>query len=130
MALMAWLGLANHCVLGRVAAAARVAGNEHSCCHNGGGAGATQGGEQPLGGGPENLQCCKALQVILPAGVKAADLAPLTMVVALLHWEWVLAQPVSEPVLVPRDTGPPRVLSFSELVLHRSLCSHAPPVNA
>lgn len=83
-----------------------------------------------MSGGAENLQCCKSVQVVLPVGLKAADLAPATMVVALLNWEWVLVRPVSAPVFLPCDTGPPRAASFSELVLHRSLHSHAPPLIA
>jgi hypothetical protein len=37
---------------------------------------------------------------------------------------------LAPPSIEPAETGPPAEQSFTELVLHRSLRSHAPPVIA
>jgi len=84
---------------------------------------------EPIGGG-EGVQCCKALQVVMPDGSKVVDGMPNLVVVAVLDWVWVLEKPATEPIVLRQDTGPSRVASFSELVLQRSLRSHAPPVVA
>ena len=73
--------------------------------------------------------CCKSLH-ILPAGadaklVKAPDALPM------VAWVWfalaetmVVETPVANAVSA---TGPPGAWSFAEVVLQRSLLSHAPP---
>ena len=39
----------------------------------------------------------------------------------------VISRPARD--LIALDTGPPRAISFSELVLQRSILAHAPPLS-
>ena len=125
VALCGWLALSNRCALGRVllkqAAAAAV---EHSCCKTD----APQPGNAPKF--PGNAECCKALDVLILDGAKLpgatrADV-PAVPIVCLLR---SVAQSAESEA--PRETGsPPDVPGFAELILHRSLRSHAPPAAA
>ncbi len=119
MTLSGWFVLSNHCALGRMAQTPR-AQKEHACCHNV----EPEPAKQPADG----VQCCKSLHAVMPEGVKDASLTPPTFVVAILEAPLHLEAQAEKAVVVASDTGPPpRAASFSELVLHRSLRSHAPP---
>ena len=125
MTLLGWLALSNHCALGLMAKTV-VAQKAHSCCHN--------GNSEPVkepGDGKRNVECCKSLHAVLPDGAKLpAAHAP---VFAVLPVVWVLALQAQMPERTASagDTGPPPdVPTFAELVLQRSLLSHAPPVSA
>lgn len=121
--LAAWLALSNHCafaVMGEKADGTEAA-EVHKCCP----AKTKSGNETPQ---ETRGICCKTLRVLPTDGaaklVKAPDWTPLP------SWVW---QPVAEPLTpvesaeVKRTTGPPAGQAFTELVLHRSLRSHAPP---
>ena len=77
--------------------------------------------------GKPGMQCCKSLHALVPDGANLP-------VASLLE---ILALPVAWPVFAialpeldaaaPATGPPPDVPSFAEMVLHRSLHSHAPP---
>jgi len=116
--LMGWFVLSNHCALGRMVQTAQ-AQKEHACCPN---------GQSEPANGDQRVQCCKSLHAVVPDGVKAASLTPPEFVVAVLLPLVALEDHIGEAVVLASETGPPpRAASFSELVLHRSLRSHAPP---
>ena len=125
MTLAGWLALSNHCALGLMAKTV-VAQKAHSCCHN--------GNSEPVkepGDGKRNVECCKSLHAVMPVTAKLpAAQAPL---LAVLPVVWVLALHAQVPAQTASagDTGPPPdVPTFAELVLNRSLLSHAPPLLA
>ena len=121
--LAAWFVLSNHCalaVIGHEVNAAKTT-EVHKCCP----------GKADAGGEPEQPMsaCCKSLRV-LPADVgakfvKAPDSVPM------IAWVWVTLAgtvAVERPAAkVAQTTGPPGARSFAEVVLQRSLLSHAPP---
>jgi hypothetical protein len=124
MTLVGWFVLSNHCALGSLAKRSEMK-NEHACCHNG----TSQPAKEPMDGG-QGMQCCKSVHAIAPDAAKLAD-APLLLVVGAVI-AWVETLHLDTGALVSAvDTGPPpRAASFSELVLHRSLRSQAPPLLA
>ena len=125
MTLAGWFVLSNHCALGRMAQTPQVK-KEHACCHNGDSKPAKEPAE-----GKQGVQCCKSLSALMPDSVKDAALTPPTFVVAVLGALFDLEAQTEKAVVLAIDTGPPpRAASFSELVLHRSLRSHAPPLLA
>ena len=106
---------------------ARAAVEEHKCCHSGKGA-----SEKSIPPGQSGPACCKGLNAVMPEAGQVGDLkpvfAPLLFAVA---WVATLhSVETTHALSFVGDTGPPRVASFSELVLHRSLRSHAPPFRA
>jgi hypothetical protein len=121
--LAAWFGASNHCALGLMQGAG--ASRQHAgCC----------GHQSRMPGAPANhapvKECCAALRSTLPAPEKALA-APLSLenglqpVALWSFWHSVLLE-MGE--IEPIETGPPRnAQSFAELVLQRSLRSHAPP---
>jgi hypothetical protein len=117
IALVAWLGLSNHCALGRLANFGRI-NSEHACCHNGKAAGGPTTGQQ------QGVVCCKSIRALMPGNVKLAMGTPAAAVFAPEIFS--LMGHVPTPAIAC-DTGPPRGRSFSELVLQRSLQAHAPP---
>ena len=122
MTLAGWFVLSNHCALGRMAQTPQVK-KEHACCHNGD----SKPAKEPADG-KQGVQCCKSFRAVVPDGVKAAALTPPSFVVAILPELPALeTQPVAGVILAGDTDPPPRAASFSELVLHRSLRSHAPP---
>jgi hypothetical protein len=119
--LLSWLILTNHCALGlmRVAAKAKV---EHDCCH-----GASREPAREAPAGPQ--QCCKDIKAALPAPDAKLHLNaeeyvfPTVQILPPEHFEMGLPASL--------EHGPPlRSVSFAELVLQRSVLSHAPPVFA
>jgi hypothetical protein len=119
--MLLWLILTNHCALGlmRPVAKAKV---EHSCCH--------RGSHEPAKEAPEGpRQCCKDIKAALTMADAKSHLAA-----AEYDFPLILAFTVERfetGVIASREHGPPTTaLSFAELVLQRSLLSHAPPVSA
>jgi hypothetical protein len=124
--LAAWFGASNHCALGLMAGA-NAAPRHAGCC----------GHQSRLPRAPANnapvKECCAALQGTLPASEKTLA-GPLFLdhglqAVALWFSRFsILPEPNA---IEPIETGPPRnTQSFAELVLQRSLRSHAPPFAA
>jgi len=120
--LLSWLVLTNHCALAAMAAAS-VGNTGHAHCH----AVANHGGKTPPQDGVR--ECCRDIK---------ASLAQKTVVkldatsCELLLWgrdAVALVTECSAPKLL-REHGPPRAISFAEIVLRHSLLSHAPPFYA
>ena len=128
VAFFAWLVLSNHCALAEMLAVktAPVSTEDHSCCNH---HPAPPKDEKPCP--PMQQGCCKSLTVVVPDGAKL-PVAPLLEVGALpVEWLVVLTLALPEESRAAPDTGPPPdVPCFVELVLHRSLRSHAPPFAA
>ena len=122
MTLVGWFVLSNHCALGRVTQKAEVK-KEHACCHNGD----SQPAKAPMDGG-QGMQCCKSLHAVAPDAAKLGALPTLLFLGAVPAWVETLNLENKAVLVSTLDTGPPpRAASFTELVLHRSLRSHAPP---
>ena len=117
----AWLVASNHCAIGLMKPAPGTAA-VHAGCH------ACQSEPmkpQPASGG--DRECCKALQG-MPADTAKVEVkydAPLfTQLDFVVTVVPSSAAPQTASALA---TGPPRSISFAELILQRSLLSHAPP---
>ena len=128
VAFFAWVVLSNHCALADMLAVktAPVPAEKHGCCNHHP-APAKDGKQRP----PMQQECCKSLNVLVHDGVKL-PVAPLLEIVALpVGWQAVPALTLQEEDSAAPATGPPPdVPGFIELVLHRSLRSHAPPFAA
>jgi len=119
--LISWFVLSNHCAMGGMGSCVTVQ-KVHGCCHND----TSKPAEEP-GGSQPGTECCKSLHAVVPNVAKLADAPSIVEAGAFIAWVITRdAQPQAVVVLFC-DTGPPRAESFSELVLHRSLRSHAPP---
>ena len=119
--IVAWLSISNHCAVAAVVSANTQPSEMH--CH----------GPQPSPAkkdGGKEMPCCKVLRATI-----AKDQS-------IVQDPAMLAQPIQYPAIVEIllfsalqpsgisnefDTGPPFVSSFAELILQRSLFSHAPP---
>jgi hypothetical protein len=125
VAFFAWMVLSNHCALAEILAmkTAPVPTEERGCCkhHH-----APVKNEKPAP--PIQQGCCTSLTVIVPDGAKL-PVASLPEVVALPVERLVVLTlaPPEESSAAPETGPPPDVPGFVELVLHRSLRSHAPP---
>ena len=128
VAFFAWVVLSNHCGLAEMLAVktAPVSTEEHGCCNH---HPAPPKDERPSP--PIQQGCCKSLTVVVPDGAKL-PMASLLEVIALpVEWVLVLTHALPEESRAAPATGPPPdVPGFIELVLHRSLRSHAPPFAA
>jgi hypothetical protein len=116
-----WFVLSNHCALGRMTPPPNK--NEaHGCCENG----SSQPAEDPPDG-KQGMECCKSLHAVLPADAKlpvSSSMESMALPVACM----IFAASLPELCAAAPATGPPPdVPAFAELVLHRSLHSHAPP---
>jgi hypothetical protein len=122
MTIAAWFIISNHCALGVVLSANNSA-SEHANCHQ----------SQPAPeekSGDEQLPCCKVLRATIGNGFDSIGINaqfwqefPYTEHAILVSRDLLLASVPSTEL----DTGPPFAPSFVELILQRSLLSHAPP---
>lgn len=74
------------------------------------------------------MQCCKAVKASL-SGKAEVKVDPSKLRLRVFPVVQLLAAQVAQPA--PPflfDHGPPRVASFAEIVLQRSLLCHAPPL--
>jgi hypothetical protein len=118
--LLSWLVITNHCALGLMTRG----GPAHAHCHA---AKSDHGGNSP---GDRMQECCRA--------IKASLAGQMEFKAHVTQWELltcVIIQWVPSPMIKPGqaiflDHGPPRAVSFAEIVLQRSLLSHAPPTLA
>jgi hypothetical protein len=125
--LVAWFIATNHCALGLMRKSP-VATAEHASCCNGK---QDPGNDEKAPGG--TVECCKAIHAMTPPDGKIMVRDDAAFVV--IHAFAFSTAPGDEvappePVAAFHEHGPPFVASFSELVLHRSLRAHAPPVTA
>ena len=128
VAFFAWVMLSNHCALSTAFAvkSSPSAPAEPSCCKN---QPKPADGDGPCPQMPQG--CCKTLKVAMPDGAKI----PQEFVVLVLPVvaEWLVTFTIALPEenrAAPDNGPPPDSPTFAELVLNRSLLSHAPPVHA
>jgi hypothetical protein len=123
IAICSWFALSNHCAFAAVAT--KTDSVQAECPFH------SKPAKQKQG--PSQLQCCKILRAVVLAQTKswARDDAK-SFDVDLLVGDFVLGAllPNAQASLLPLDTGPPDVHSFAELILQRSLLTHAPPFRA
>jgi hypothetical protein len=122
VALIAWFGVSNHCVLDAIARQKMTSAVD--CCpfHS-----------HPIK--PQNQKqsdaqpCCKILRAIVANSTKdrARLVIDLTDVDIPFAKPVVFAQPKISLSSAALETGPPGAFSFAELILQRSLRAHAPP---
>lgn len=120
-ALFGWFVLSNHCALSRVVQEAQVK-QEHACCHNG----ASQPAQEPIDGN-QGVQRCKSLHAVVTAAAKLPLVSSLEILVPPIAGPAFAIALADLGAAIPATGPPPDVPSFVELVLHRSLHSHAPP---
>ena len=120
--LAAWFMASNHCALGLMQGA-RACGTHTACC-----SGKGESPAQPHDKGPIK-ECCKAIHATLPSSSTETVTQPvLDFVPATAALCDVLFVPRENAGVFYLETGPPReARTFAELVLKRSLRSHAPP---
>ena len=125
VALLGWVALSQRCAIWQLLQTKQAAEMQMSCCHA-----SSPKQEKAPADAPRTPECCKALNVLVPDGAKApansvADCPPCPAELLL-----AVLPPVVEDT-TQTDTGPPPdVPTFAELVLNRSLLSHAPPALA
>lgn len=117
--MLSWLVITNHCALARIASQ-QAPEAEVPVCHK-------TGAPEKNAPCPERNQCCKEVKASLSD--KAGLPLDVPKVQVPLHIITdVFAEAIVERVpIIVFDHGPPRAVSFAELVLQRSLPSHAPP---
>ena len=125
--LLGWFTATNHCALGLMQKSS-VAKAVHAKCCSGKPAPA-KNGETPGGG----RECCKSIHAVpLPDAKGLAKYDASHFVIDAFALLTVLGSEAAAPdaLATLHDHGPPRAESFAELVLNRSLLSHAPPFTA
>lgn len=125
MTLLGWFVISNHCALGSATKPAE-AKREHACCQNG----TSDPAKGPTDAG-QGMPCCKSLHALMPDVAKLGEMPTDFVLDPVPAWVASLYLQIEAILLVTVATGPPpRVASFNDLVLHRSLRSHAPPLLA
>ncbi len=124
--LFGWFIATNHCALGLMQKSA-VANVAHASCCNGKPGPAK---DEPVPGGVR--ECCKAIHAVpLPDGKVMVKDDAFSVVHALAFPAAADHRTAArESLAALYEHDPPRAASFAELVLHRSLRSHAPPFAA
>lgn len=118
--LLSWLVVTNHCALGFMQTALGAKA-EHAHCHA---RTSDDGGKAPADGMRE---CCRVIKASLVSKTEFKFETAQLQLQAFLILD-VLCAPEGDlaPAFI-HDHGPPRVVSFAESVLQRSLLSRAPP---
>jgi hypothetical protein len=121
--IVAWLSISNHCAVGALVTAKTQSPTAQMLCH----------GNQPSPSkknGDEEIPCCKVLHAtvvkyptVMSDLTKFGQPTDYPKVVDSVWSSWLPHAGIANEL----DTGPPFVRSFAELILHRSLFSHAPP---
>ena len=121
IAICSWVTTSNHCAF--AAQASKIASMQKECPFHS----KPSKQKEPS----SQLQCCKILRALVPTVTKswARDDARCCDVDLPIEFHVVFSQPHTG-VLLSLDTGPPVAVSFAELILQRSLLSHAPPLLA
>ena len=125
VALLGWVTFSQRCAIWQLSQAKKAAQLQMDCCHK-----ESPKPEKKPTDAPRIAECCKALHVLVPDGAKT----PATPLADSLPFPAELLLAVLPPVVedtAQTDTGPPPdVPAFAEIVLNRSLLSHAPPTLA
>ena len=125
LAFFAWLVLSNHCALAEMLAVktAPVSTEDRGCCNHHPAPAQDQKPRPPM-----QQECCKSLTVVMPCDAKLPVASWLEIVAPPVEWLSVVILTLPLASSAAPETGPPPdVPGFTELVLHRSLRSHAPP---
>jgi hypothetical protein len=127
-AFFAWVVLSNHCALAALLAKLEspAAAAEPSCCKN---------QPKPADGNGQCPQlpqgCCAKLKIAMPDAAKVPQAVVAAFVPIFAEVLAVIAYTHdAESTAAPATGPPPDVPAFAELVLNRSLLSHAPPALA
>ena len=120
LTMVAWFAISNHCVLGAIEA---HAGKPVPHCHD------HQSSPTQPNGGDQESPCCKTLRATVATPVKAPEVQPDASLFAYDFVSQIRAYDDRqlERVSYFADTGPPGSSTFAEMVLQRSMISHAPP---
>jgi len=115
----AWFGVSNHCALA-VFTSTPDAAAIHAHCHG--------SASEPVNNNTEEeVPCCKVLRATITGSIDVPSHQQTGVqdfvATELLSIEEDHVQPLPEEL----DTGPPFASSYAELILQRSLFSHAPP---
>jgi len=121
MMLLSWFIITNHCALGLMGSSPPTQ-KEHACCHK---------HDAPAQNTPKApFECCGAIKASLndnaTAKIDGLKVAFELVFMSVLANERTFAEAPARSC----EHGPPQALSFAELVLQRSLLSHAPPIPA
>ena len=124
VALAAWLLASNHCALAVLMPLPQEAAAT-SHCHGSSEAPAPDNEERDCDGS----KCCKSLSAPSLAFAKQIVSYDSTLFLAIDHppCEQRTLELEHAPAIAEIDTGPPRMESFAESVLQRSILAHAPP---
>jgi hypothetical protein len=121
--LLSWLVVTNHCALGLMQAALSAKA-EHAHCH----ASTSDNGQKAPADGMR--ECCRVIKAsVTDTPEFKFDAAKLQIQAFVILSALVAPVESSAPAFI-HDHGPPRVISFAEGILQRSLLSHAPPTLA
>ena len=119
IAICSWVTTSNHCAF--AAQASKIASMQKECPFHS----KPSKQKEPS----SQLQCCKILRALVPTVTKSWARDDMKFSNVDLSIELYVVFPQSHTgVRLPLDTGPPIGLSFAELILQRSLLSHAPPL--
>ena len=118
--LLSWLVITNHCALGRAQGA--TAGHAH--CHSA----KNDTGKKAPGDGMR--ECCRAIKASLTGQTEFKSAVSQFQLQAYAILQLIPSPAVEPAPTIFLDHGPPRAVSFAEMVLQRSLLSHAPPALA
>lgn len=125
LTLLGWIALSNHCALAGVLSKTPKGGHAACCQKNP----QSPTEKAPCPQLPQG--CCKTLNVVTPDGAKLPDKAQADIVKAPLDLQSSVVILPSVKIYAAPETGPPPDSpTFAELVLQRSLHSHAPPFAA
>ena len=125
--LLGWFTATNHCALGLMQKSSAAKAEHAKCCS---GKPAPAKDDQPRG---ETRECCKSIHAVpLPDAKVLAKYDASLFAVHAFALPTVLGSEAAalDAQATLHDHGPPRAESFAELVLNRSLLSHAPPFTA
>lgn len=116
--MLGWGMLSQRCALGQLLTAKQAAAAQHSCC---------QKSQPQPSQAPRTAECCKTLNVLVPDSARLPAELDSAQLLLPAEWSLVLHLALPEQSAAPTASPPPDVPAFTELVLQRSLLSHAPP---
>jgi hypothetical protein len=119
--MVAWFAISNHCALGTLIVFEAKTSVTAMHCH----------GDRPAPAknGDEQTPCCKVLKAV---AISKVNLEPNAIDFVLKEYptgDLAFGIWQAHTHTLELDTGPPGAVSFSELVLQRSLLAHAPPLS-
>ena len=126
LTMAAWFAVSNHCALGALESSKISPAAADTCCHGNVGSPA----KAPVK--DDKAPCCKTLRALT---IKPAANLNGGFAGAYKPFAYPSASRIPVPVRItlqlrPLETGPPGRTTFAELVLQRSILSHAPPLLA